>query len=85
MNKLQKYVKVTNLYWPKNEKNAQKYEKGVKTRMPYRPTNFEKIVKYVSTQLHRLKNKKKSTKFEKVQVLIPYFNLYHTNQGVRFR
>ena len=41
----------------KMKKNAQKYEKGVKTRMPYRPTNFEKIVKYVkSTMLHRLKN-----------------------------
>ena len=60
MNKLQKYVKVTNLYWPKNEKNAQKYEKGVKTRISYRPTIFEKNVKYVkSSILHRLKNKKK--------------------------
>ena len=52
MNKLQKYVKVTNLYWPKNEKNAQKY--------------FEEIVKYFkSTIPYRLKNKKNAQNLKK--------------------
>ena len=49
----------------KIKKMHKKYEKGVKTRMPYRPINFEKIVKYVkSTMLHWL-NKKNAQNLKK--------------------